>query len=127
MVLRENISYIDAEVISGKYDGKKFAGVPEWTVNLGATYNFTDRLLGNIDIYYQSSAYGSSDFKNDFGKNNEYTTVDTNLKYSFDNGLEIYGGIRNLFDEEYCTSFISYGSYNPADGRSYYAGFRYSF
>lgn len=127
LVLRENISYIDAEVISGKYDGKKFAGVPEWTVNLGATYNFTDRLLGNIDIYYQSSAYGSSDFKNDFGKNNEYTTVDTNLKYSFDNGLEIYGGIRNLFDEEYCTSFISYGSYNPADGRSYYAGFRYSF
>lgn len=127
LILRENISHIDAEVTSGKYDGKKFAGVPEWTVNLGATYNFTDRLLGNIDMYYQSSAYGNSDFKNDFGKNNEYTTVDTNLKYSFDNGLEIYGGIRNLFDKEYCTSFISYGSYYPADGRSYYAGFRYSF
>lgn len=127
LILRESISHIDAEVTSGKYDGKKFAGVPEWTVNLGATYNFTDKLLGNIDMYYQSSAYGNSDFKNDFGKNNEYTTVDTNLKYSFDNGLEIYAGVRNLFDEEYCTSFISYGSYYPADGRSYYAGFRYSF
>lgn len=127
LILRESMSHIDAEVTSGKYDGKKFAGVPEWTVNLGATYNFTDKLLGNIDMYYQSSAYGNSDFKNDFGKNNEYTTVDTNLKYSFDNGLEIYGGIRNLFDKEYCTSFISYGSYYPADGRSYYAGFRYSF
>ena len=129
LVLRENISYIDAEVISGKYNGKKFAGVPEWTVNLGITYNFTDKLLGNIDIYYQSSAYLSDDFVNKYEKYNEYTTVDTSLKYSFDNGLEIYGGIKNLFDEKYASAIYEYMGPNfcPADGRSYYAGFRYSF
>lgn len=130
LILRENISYIDAEITSGKYDGKRFPGVPKWIINLGATYNFTDKLLGNVDMYYQSSTYGSDDFKNRFGENNEYTTVDTGLSYSFDDGLQVYGGVRNLFDEKYSNSYTvsEWGvNYYPADGRSYYAGFRYSF
>ena len=99
--------------------------MPKWTVNLGATYNFTEKLIGNIDMYYQSAAYGNSDFANKDG-NNEYTTVDTNLTYKFNDGLEIYGGVKNLFDEEYCNAIVN-GGYNPADGRSYYVGFRYNF
>lgn len=127
LTLRENVSYVKSEIKDGISKGNEFPGVPKWTVNLGATYNFTEKLLGNIDMYYQSAAYGSADFQNNFGKNNEYTTVDTNIRYNFDNGLEIYGGIKNIFDEEYCNSFIGYGSYYPADGRSFYAGFKYNF
>lgn len=127
LTLRENISFIESEIKDGLAKNKEFPGIPKWTVNLGATYNFTEKLMANIDMYYQTSAYGTSDFSNEYGKNNEYTTVDTNLSYKFNDGLEIYGGVKNLFDEEYCTSFIGYGSYNPADGRSYYAGFRYNF
>ena len=132
LTLREGVSFIESEIKDGVNKNNEFPGVPKWTVNLGATYNFTEKLIGNIDMYYQSAAYGSSDFENKDGKNNEYTTVDTNLTYKFNDGLEIYGGIKNLFDEEYCSSFTSPdkpwgGSYNPADGRSYYAGFRYNF
>lgn len=128
LTLREGISFIKSEIKDGVNKNNEFPGVPKWTVNLGATYNFTEKLIGNIDMYYQSAAYGNDDFKNDYGKNNEYTTVDTNLTYKFNDGLEIYGGVKNLFDEEYCnTNIASYGSYNPADGRSYYAGFRYNF
>jgi iron complex outermembrane receptor protein len=128
LTLREGISLIKSEIKDGVNKNNEFPGVPKWTVNLGATYNFTEKLIGNIDMYYQSAAYGNDDFKNDYGKNNEYTTVDTNLTYKFDDGLEIYGGIKNLFDEEYCnTNIPTYGSYYPADGRSYYAGFRYNF
>lgn len=130
LILRENISYIDAKITSGKYDGKRFPGVPEWIINLGATYNFTDKLLGNIDMYYQSSTYGSDDFKNKFGENNEYTTVDTGLNYNFNGSLQIYGGIKNLFDEKYSNSYVVSEngiSYSPADGRNYYVGFRYNF
>ena len=132
LTLRESASFVESEIKDGVNKGNEFPGVPKWTVNLGATYSFTEKLVGNIDMYYQTSAYGSSDFANTNGKNNEYTTVDTNVTYKFDDGLEVYGGIRNLFDEEYCTSFVlpefpGYGSHNPADGRSYYAGFRYTF
>lgn len=126
LTLREGISLIKSEIKDGVNKNNEFPGVPKWTVNLGATYNFTEKLIGNIDMYYQSAAYGSSDFANEKGKNNEYTTVDTNLTYKVNDGLEIYGGIKNLFDEEYCNSFVDW-SYNPADGRSYYAGFRYNF
>lgn len=127
LTLREGISLIKSEIKDGVNKNNEFPGVPKWTVNLGATYNFTEKLIGNIDMYYQSDAYGGDDFKNEGGKNNEYTTVDTNLTYKFNDGLEIYGGIKNLFDEEYCNSFTQYDMYNPADGRSYYAGFRYNF
>ncbi|WP_294726671.1 TonB-dependent receptor [uncultured Fusobacterium sp.] len=127
LTLREGISFIESEIKDGVNKNNEFPGVPKWTVNLGATYNFTEKLIGNIDMYYQSDAYGGDDFKNESGKNNEYTTVDTNLTYKFNDGLEIYGGVKNLFDEEYCNSFTQYDMYNPADGRSYYAGFRYNF
>lgn len=126
LILREGISFIESEIKDGLAKNNEFPGVPKWTVNLGATYNFTEKLIGNIDMYYQSAAYGSSDFANKDGKNNEYTTVDTNLTYKFNDGLEIYGGVKNLFDEEYCNAIVN-GGYNPADGRSYYAGFRYNF
>lgn len=130
LTLRENISYIQPKVTSGKYDGKEFAGVPRWNANLGATYNFTDNILGNLDIYYSSKTYSTDDFANKLGKDNDYITVDTNLKYNFENGLEIYTGIRNLFDKKYAnivTSNTQYKVYYPADGRSYYAGFKYNF
>ena len=127
LILREGISFIESEIKDGVNKNNEFPGVPKWTVNLGATYNFTEKLIGNIDMYYQSAAYGGDDFKNKGGKNNEYTTVDTNLTYKFNDRLEIYGGIKNLFDEEYCNSFTQYDMYNPADGRNYYAGFRYNF
>ena len=130
LTLRENISYIQPKITSGKYDGKEFAGVPRWNANLGATYNFTDNILGNLDIYYSSKTYSTDDFANKLGKDNDYITVDTNLKYNFENGLEIYTGIRNLFDKKYAnivTSNTQYKVYYPADGRSYYAGFKYNF
>lgn len=126
LTLREGISFIKSKIKEGTNKNNEFPGVPKWTVNLGATYNFTEKFMGNIDMYYQSAAYGNSDFGNKKGKNNECTTVDTNLTYKFNNGLEIYGGVKNLFDEEYCNSFVDW-SYNPADGRNYYAGFRYNF
>lgn len=136
LTLRENISYVNAKVKSGVYDGNTFAGVPEWTINLGATYDFTEKLMGNIDIYYQSDMYAQDDFDNYFGKDNDYITVDTNLKYQINEGLELYAGVRNLFDEEYANAVTSTRStwapgprkvYYPADGRSYYAGFKYNF
>ena len=131
LTLRENISYIQPKVTSGKYDGKEFAGISRWNINLGATYNFTEKLLLNTDMYYSSKSYASDDFANKFGKENSYVTFDTNIKYKLNDGLEIYGGVKNLFDKEYATFVtIDYNNnpnYGSADGRSYYAGFRYNF
>ncbi|MEG0134411.1 MAG: TonB-dependent receptor [Cetobacterium sp.] len=130
--VRENISYIQPKVTSGMYDGKDFPGVSRWQANVGATYNFTNKLSINMDMYYMGSYYGEDDFANDFGKQSEYTTFDMNIVYAVGNGLEIYGGAKNLFDKEYYNSVITSPknnsvAYYPADGRNIYTGFRYQF
>lgn len=132
LTLRENITYIQPKVKSGKYSGNEFAGVPRWNANAGVTYNFTDKFLGNFDIYYTSKAYVSDDFANKFEKLNSHTTADINVKYQVNDGLEVYTGIKNLFNKKYCNGIYSNPAtgaktYYPADGRSYYAGFRYNF
>lgn len=131
LTLRENISYIQSKITSGIHDGKEFAGVSRWQGNIGMSYNILSNMIFNIDGYYFGKAYNSDDFSNKLGKNDDYITVDTNIRYNFDNGFEIYGGIRNLFDKEYANAVVTSGTgdkaYHPADGRSYYAGFKYSF
>ncbi len=132
LILKENISYIKAKVKSGKHEGNEFPGIPNWTVNLGATYKFTDNLVLNVDGYYQSSEYAEDDIENRFGKLNSYTTIDTNLSYKLNNGLELYAGVKNLFDRKYAMVMSTFEGipgveYYPANGRSYYTGFKYTF
>ena len=104
LILRENLTYIQPKVKSGKYSGKEFPGVSRWNANIGATYNFTEKLLANFDLYYVSKAYVNDDFANKFGKLNSHTTADINIKYQFNEGLEVYTGIRNLFDKKYANA-----------------------
>ena len=136
LTLRERVSYIVPKVTSGTYDGKEFAGVSRWTVNAGATYKFTKGLTANVDAYYQSNAYAEDDFDNYFSKGNNYITVDANLSYAFENGIELYTGVSNLFDKKYADAVTSTRSswgagprkvYYPANGRSVYAGIKYTF
>lgn len=130
LTLRENITYIQAKIKSGALSGNIFPNVPRWNASAGATYNFTDKLLGNFDVYYSSKSIINDDFANKYGKVNSYTTADLNIKYQFNEGLEVYTGIRNLFNKKYAIGVYNWGygnSYFPADGRSYYAGFRYNF
>jgi len=136
LTLRERVSYIVPKVTSGTYDGKEFAGVSRWTANVGATYNIIKGLTANVDGYYQSNAYAEDDFDNYFSKGNNYVTVDANLSYAFENGIELYTGVSNLFDKKYANAVTSTRStfgagprkvYYPANGRSVYAGIKYTF
>ena len=136
LVLRENISYIEPKITSGQYKGKTFVTVPKWILNAGAAYHFSDQFLLNTDLYYQSKMYAEDDFENVLGKDDSYVTVNMNLSYKFDNGIELYGGIKNIFNERYADTIAvarsPFGpdvkmSYYPGNGRSIYMGFRYQF
>ena len=52
----------------------------------------------------------------------------------FNNGIELYGGVKNLFDKKYAdgvaimkSPFGPRSVYYPAEGRNIYAGFKYQF
>ncbi|WP_022819353.1 TonB-dependent receptor [Fusobacterium russii] len=129
--LREKISYMDPKIMEGYYKGKVFPGVPKLTAALGLTYNFENGLKLNVDGYYQGKIYAGTDFLNKYGKHNSYTVVDANISYAFENGLELYGGVKNLFDKTYATAFFPRATgelrYDSDNGRSFYTGFKYTF
>ena len=105
--------------------------VPEHNVVLSAKYNFTNYLKGGITYKY-TGGYNNylkqADREEDsLVKSNSITNL--SLTYEKDTlGLTIYGGINNIFNENYY-SYVSDGfsTVIPAQGRSLYTGFKYNF
>ena len=103
---------------------------------IGATYEIVDNLLFNLETYYRGKRNYANDFNGEYGKAMSYTITNISLRYSFDNGISIYGGIDNLFDKKY----YEYGylvantkkktidvKVQPSPERTYYVGFDYKF
>ena len=143
LTLSQTYQYINAEIKKGKeklfdgngnvitgenLSGNKIAGVPEHRFTLGAKYDFTNNFNINGEVVYNANSYINNN--NKYGKQNNYVVTNIRANYNMDNGLSLFAGINNLFDEEYCTS-VSYSqsegyTYDPAAERNYYVGFRYS-
>lgn len=126
---RENLFDNSGNVITGEsLSGNKIAGVPEHRFTLGAKYNFTSNFNINGEVIYNGNSYINNN--NKYGKQDNYIVTNVRANYNMENGLSLFAGINNLFDEEYCTS-VSYSqsegyTYDPAAERNYYIGFRYS-
>lgn len=143
LTLSQTYQYINAEIKKGKeklfdgngnvitgenLSGNKIAGVPEHRFTLGAKYDFTNNFNINGEVVYNDNSYINNN--NKYGKQDNYVVTNIRANYNMDNGLSLFAGINNLFDEEYCTS-VSYSqsegyTYDPAAERNYYVGFRYS-
>ena len=143
LTLSQTYQYINAEIKKGKeklfdgngnvitgenLSGNKIAGVPEHRFTLGAKYDFTNNFNINGEVVYNGNSYINNN--NKYGKQDNYVVTNIRANYNMDNGLSLFAGINNLFDEEYCTS-VSYSqsegyTYDPAAERNYYIGFRYS-
>lgn len=137
LTLRENFTYMHNEITDGPYKGKEIPGVSKYMYGIGLTYEPISKLILNIDILYHGKAYVSGDFYNKAPKANDYIVTNLSTRYSFNNGLSIFGGINNLFNEQYC-DYISiskaedaYDStkikYAASPERNYYIGVEYKF
>lgn len=130
LILRQNFSYLQSKISSGKYKGSKIPGVPNVMAGIGATYEIVDNLLFNLETYYRGKRYFANDFKNEKGKNGGYAVTNISLRYNFNEDVSVYGGIDNLFGKKYANyEYLSKGKeqYQPASERTYYVGFDYKF
>ena len=155
LTLSQSYSYINTEIKDGKraernndtgektgntidYSGKHIANVPEHKLNLGANYAITDKLSVGGDVVYMSGIYVNN--QNQGGKVNSHTVVNVRARYAFENGLDIYAGVNNLFNKKYYedVDFVpeskmgpkvtpAHLEYDPAAERNYYVGFKYTF
>lgn len=134
LTFRQEFTYMNNKIKSGPYKGNYIPGVPTYMFGLGATYEMFTNILANIEMRYHGKAYASNDYKNEFSKVGSYTLTNISLRYNMENGLSIYGGIKNLFDKKYCNYvYTSQESkkiemkYSPVPERTYYVGLEYKF
>lgn len=132
LTLRENFTYMHNEITDGPYKGNEIPGVSKIIYGLGATYEITPQLIFNLETLYHGKAYASNDFYNKKSKVDSYIVTNISTRYNFNNGLSIFGGINNLFNEQYC-DYVNYDSKNDAikyaasPERNYYIGMEYKF
>lgn len=132
LTLRENFTYMHNEITDGPYKGNEIPGVSKIMYGLGATYEITPQLIFNLETLYHGKAYVSNDFYNKKSKVDSYMLTNISTRYNFNNGLSIFGGINNLFNEQYC-DYVNYDSkndvikYAASPERNYYIGMEYKF
>ena len=137
LTLRENFTYMHNEITDGPYKGNEIPGVSKIMYSFGATYEPFLNLIFNIDTIYHGKSYVSGDFYNRASKADDYMVTNLSARYNFNNGLSVYGGINNLFNEQYC-DYISVSTsenaskpsnikYSSAPERNYYIGMEYKF
>lgn len=104
--------------------------VPKHSFTLEANYQFSPRISGEIRYKYNGkySNFSSLDQKEEEGYIKSHSVTDLSLHYHHENGLHLYGGINNLFNEKY---FEYAGSriYTviPAEERTFFLGAKYKF
>ena len=139
LTLRSSLTYIEHEIISGKYEGNKVPSVPNVTGSLGASYLLAQGLNVNADAVYHGKMYDLDDLENERGENvDDYIVVDLSTTYQMENGVTITGRINNVFDEGYDRYVGAWEDFSqasqpivrqhyPAPGRTYTLGVKYSF
>lgn len=104
--------------------------VPEHTVKLKMAYNFTSQFNGKI-AYNYIGGYNNYFKKADRSEDSlvkSHSIVNLSLNYNMKSGVEIYGGINNIFNEHYY-SYVSdsFATVIPSDERTLFMGIKYTF
>jgi vitamin B12 transporter len=114
LTLTGNYTYNDTETFEG--NSRPFR--PEHLGNLGVEWRpVADRLTLGLNVRLSHDAQDVDGTELD-----DYELVDINASYIVGRGLEVYGRVENLLDEDY----EEVPTYNTA-GTAAYAGLRYSF
>ncbi|MGI6246254.1 MAG: TonB-dependent receptor [Pseudochelatococcus sp.] len=90
---------IDEISSNANYEGNEFTKSPGYTLTFGASWDVTDKLnisgqVRHLDGYFSDIA-NSPDYKVD-----AYTIADARVSYRFHEHLQLYGYVRNIFDEQ---------------------------
>ena len=103
-------------------ENKYIVGVPEHSLFAGLIYSPIKQIDIIPQVRYESKRYASSAIADKDFVNKSYTLADIKVAYRPVEGFELNFRVNNIFDEDF-----SYAYGYPAQGRNYYAGFKYSF
>ncbi len=126
-----NYSFVDAEVASGTYKGKRVPSVAEHSATILIDYTLNHALNMHAEIKYIGDQYLSGDYDNSDPKLDDYTVVNLSGEYRVD-GWRFGAKLNNLFDREYseygvASSTWSTESFYPSPERNFWLTAGYDF
>lgn len=127
-----NLTLLDAEFTDGPFKGKEPPLAPAVTLSGGIAYKYdlgrSQFISAGLNVLYVGERFSNQEntvkenTTGTKGKLDSYTVADLRVNYhKKDWGLEIFGGVRNLFNEEYKLFRFS-GGIIPGRDRTFYAG-----
>jgi len=112
-------------------EGNKVPYIPEYQLTVGSSLEFVrwgaslsasfvdETFTSANNVSTETNGLGNPDAR--FGKTDSYTVVDFAAHYDVKQGVELFGGIYNLFDEEYIVSRQPHGP-RPGAPRTWFVG-----
>jgi len=129
--LRADYTYTHARFGEGTYEDKEMPAVPPHKASLRIDWQATEALYLDLLLNYVGEMYLISDLNNDYGRMNDYVTLNVKARYLW-KGIEFFCGINNVFDADYSeygivSAFAGTRNFYPAPGRNVIAGCRLKF
>lgn len=135
-----NLSFtlLDAEITEGAFEGNDLPLVPERTLRLDGSYQFSQATNLNLELIAVGEQTFGGDFANTLGKLDSYEVVNANITYQVKK-WQLGARINNLLDQEYSeagsqfTDFsgfpviVNLESFFPSPERNYWLSAKYLF
>jgi len=107
--------------------GDHLTGIPDYRFKLGAEYQITKPWLFGADLNVIGSQWLVGDESNQLPQVPAYWVVNLHSTYKISDNLEVFGLVRNLFNQHYYTSGVvfdptEFGYLNLTDPRSFLPG-----
>jgi iron complex outermembrane receptor protein len=109
---RISLTFMDAEISDGEFDGNQLPLVPERTIRVDGNYRFNPELLFNVEVIAVDEQVFGGDFTNSLDKLDSYEVVNANVSYKYKNWMLGFR-INNLLDEEYSETGNQFTSFDP--------------
>jgi iron complex outermembrane recepter protein len=107
--------------------GDHLTGIPDYRFKLGAEYQITKPWLFGADLNIVGSQWLVGDESNQLPKVPAYWVVNLHSSYKISDNLEVFGLVRNLFNQHYytfgtLTDVTEFGYLNLTDDRTFLPG-----
>ena len=89
---------IDKISSNADYQANEFARSPGYTLSFGPSWDITDKLNLNVQVRHLDGYYSDTANTSSYSVN-PYTLTDARMSYQFNKQVQLYGYVKNVFDD----------------------------